>query len=116
MGNTKVMERSLNVYENKGALWKTRGRSWNVCENKGSYAFNPGMYLKKSKLTNNRNPKYRLRRTLGLILRNPTPPVIHDKMSLRPRPSNSDRLPLRAENANEASRASWRLREGVAGI
>jgi hypothetical protein len=32
----KMKERSLNVYENKGQLWKTREQSWNVVENKGS--------------------------------------------------------------------------------
>jgi hypothetical protein len=32
----KLKERSLNVYENKGALWKTRERSWNVYENKAT--------------------------------------------------------------------------------
>ncbi len=34
MVNTKVNERSLNVYENKGLLWKTWEKSWNVHENK----------------------------------------------------------------------------------
>jgi hypothetical protein len=29
-------EGSENIYENKGALWKSRQRSWNVYENKGS--------------------------------------------------------------------------------
>jgi hypothetical protein len=32
--SSKLTERSLNVHENKGALWKTRERSWNVYENK----------------------------------------------------------------------------------
>jgi hypothetical protein len=32
----KLEERSGNVYDNKGPLWKTRGRSWNVVENKGT--------------------------------------------------------------------------------
>jgi hypothetical protein len=32
----KMTERSLNVYENKGPLWKTRERSWNVYENTGT--------------------------------------------------------------------------------
>jgi hypothetical protein len=27
-------KRSLNIYENKGTLWKTWERSWNVLENK----------------------------------------------------------------------------------
>jgi hypothetical protein len=31
-----LKERSWNVVENKGSLWKTRERSWNVHENKGS--------------------------------------------------------------------------------
>jgi hypothetical protein len=29
-------ERSWNVIENKGPLWKTFGRSWNVIENTGT--------------------------------------------------------------------------------
>jgi hypothetical protein len=32
----KLNERSGNVCENKGALWKTWGRSWNFYENKGT--------------------------------------------------------------------------------
>jgi hypothetical protein len=32
----KSNERSGNVYENKGPLWKTRQRSGNVYENKGT--------------------------------------------------------------------------------
>jgi hypothetical protein len=32
----KMNERSGNVYENKGTLWKTRERSGNVYENKGT--------------------------------------------------------------------------------
>jgi hypothetical protein len=32
----KLKERTGNVYENKGPLWKTRGRSGNVIENKGT--------------------------------------------------------------------------------
>jgi hypothetical protein len=39
-------ERTGNVYENKGSLWKTRERSWNVCENKGTYPLMAGMLLK----------------------------------------------------------------------
>jgi hypothetical protein len=31
-----LKERSLNVIENKGPLWKTPERSWNVWENKGT--------------------------------------------------------------------------------
>jgi hypothetical protein len=42
----KLNERSLNVYENKGPLWKTRERSWNVYENKGCYPLMAGMLLK----------------------------------------------------------------------
>jgi hypothetical protein len=34
--NSFLMERSLNVVENKGPLWKTTERSWNVHENKAS--------------------------------------------------------------------------------
>jgi hypothetical protein len=40
-------ERTGNVVENKGPLWKTWGRSWNVYENTGAYLFNPGMLLKR---------------------------------------------------------------------
>ena len=32
--SSKLNERSGNVYENKGPLWKTRGRSRNVYEKK----------------------------------------------------------------------------------
>jgi hypothetical protein len=31
-----LKERSLNVIENKGPLWKTSERSWNVHENAGT--------------------------------------------------------------------------------
>jgi hypothetical protein len=34
--SSKLKERSLNVYENKGPLWKTPERSFNVYENKGT--------------------------------------------------------------------------------
>jgi hypothetical protein len=44
--NSFLTERSLNVIENKGPLWKTWGRSLNVYENKYTYPFNPGMLLK----------------------------------------------------------------------
>jgi len=37
--SSKFTERSLNVYENKGSLLKTREPSWNVIGNKGCYAF-----------------------------------------------------------------------------
>jgi hypothetical protein len=33
--NPFLKERSWNVVENKGPLWKTRERSWNVYENTG---------------------------------------------------------------------------------
>jgi len=33
----EINERSGNVAENKGALWKKRRQSWNVYENKGTY-------------------------------------------------------------------------------
>ena len=42
---TKKTERTGNVYENKGGLWKKLERTGNVIENKGSYAMNPGMLL-----------------------------------------------------------------------
>jgi hypothetical protein len=41
-----MRERSLNVYENKGALWKTPERSFNVIGNKGIYPTEAGMLLK----------------------------------------------------------------------
>ena len=41
--STKKTERTGNVYENKGPLWKTWERPGNVYENKGSYPFDPGM-------------------------------------------------------------------------
>jgi hypothetical protein len=34
--SSKLNERRGNVYENKGALWKIRGRNWNVYENTGT--------------------------------------------------------------------------------
>jgi hypothetical protein len=34
--SSKLNERTGNVVENKGALWKTRERSWNVVDNKSS--------------------------------------------------------------------------------
>jgi hypothetical protein len=34
--NSFLKERSLNIIENKGPLWKTRERSWNVYENAGT--------------------------------------------------------------------------------
>jgi hypothetical protein len=36
VNSSKLKERSRNVYENKGPLWKTRERGRNVFENKGS--------------------------------------------------------------------------------
>ena len=44
--SSKLKERSGNVYENKGPLWKTCPESRNVIENKGTYRLNPGMLLK----------------------------------------------------------------------
>jgi hypothetical protein len=41
-----MTERSLNIYENKGPLWKTPERSLNVYENKATYPPNAGMLLK----------------------------------------------------------------------
>jgi len=34
--SSKLNDRSGNLYENKGSLWKTQGQSANVLENKGS--------------------------------------------------------------------------------
>jgi hypothetical protein len=48
--SSKLNERSGNVYENKGPLWKTARRSWNVVENKGTYGYNPGMLLRINEL------------------------------------------------------------------
>jgi hypothetical protein len=45
-----VKERSGNVYENKGPVWKKWERSGNVAENKGTYRFKAGMYLKTQQL------------------------------------------------------------------
>jgi hypothetical protein len=47
----KMKERSLNVAENKGSVWKTPERSWNVDENKGSYPTEGGMLLKRQVVT-----------------------------------------------------------------
>jgi hypothetical protein len=41
--SSKLNERSGNVIENKGAMWKTGERSGNVVENKGTYGLYPGM-------------------------------------------------------------------------
>jgi hypothetical protein len=57
-GNQKMRERSLNVDENKGPLWKTPERSWNPYENKGGYALKPGIYLKTGMLVNQRSSRY----------------------------------------------------------
>jgi hypothetical protein len=43
-------ERSWNVTENKGLVWKTCGRSWNLIENKGTYECIAGMSLKTNEL------------------------------------------------------------------
>jgi len=43
---SKLNERSGNVYESKGSLWKTYRRGGNVIENKGTYRFNAGMLFK----------------------------------------------------------------------
>jgi hypothetical protein len=45
-----MKERSLNVIENKGGLWKTPERSWNVVENKGTYSQKTVMSLKTNGL------------------------------------------------------------------
>jgi hypothetical protein len=37
VGATKLTERTGNIYENKGSLWKTKRRSGDVIENKGTY-------------------------------------------------------------------------------
>jgi hypothetical protein len=42
----RLTERRANVYENKGSLWKTRGRGGNVYEKKGTYTTKTGMFLK----------------------------------------------------------------------
>jgi hypothetical protein len=48
--SSKLKERSLNVYENKGSLWKTWERSWNVVENKRTYGAMQGILLKTKAL------------------------------------------------------------------
>ena len=45
-----MKERSLNVYENKGPLWKKWERSLNVIENKGSCMLLDGISLKINNL------------------------------------------------------------------
>jgi hypothetical protein len=45
-----LRERSGNVIENKGRLWKTQGLSGNVIENKWSYALKAGMLLKRKEV------------------------------------------------------------------
>jgi len=42
-----VNELCGNVYENKGPAFSSAGRSGNVIEKKGSYAFKPGMLVKR---------------------------------------------------------------------
>ena len=46
----KLRERSGNVYENKGSVWKTCERSGNVIENKGTYACYGSILLKTNDL------------------------------------------------------------------
>jgi len=48
----KLNARRGNAYENKGPLWKTRGRSGDVIENKGTCGFNPRMLLRANELNN----------------------------------------------------------------
>jgi hypothetical protein len=43
----KLTDRFGNVYENKGPLWKNRGRSRNLHENTGTYTPKAGMLLKR---------------------------------------------------------------------
>jgi hypothetical protein len=40
--NSFFNERTGNVVENKGSLWKTWERSWNFYENKGTYPVKAG--------------------------------------------------------------------------
>jgi hypothetical protein len=47
-----LKERSRNVYENKGTLWKTPGPSRNVIENKGTYSYFKCIVLKATALQN----------------------------------------------------------------
>jgi hypothetical protein len=46
-------ERTGNVYENKGALWKNWERTGNIVENKGSYVSISGILLKVKSLSLN---------------------------------------------------------------
>ena len=48
--SSKSNDQSVNVYENKGPLWKTWAQSCNVIENKGTYRCNPGILLKAKEL------------------------------------------------------------------
>jgi hypothetical protein len=79
----KMKERSLNVAENKGPLWKTPERSWNVGENKGSYAFKPGMCVKTGRLTAPRNSKQEPGMTYSPTLGHTVASTHSDLMSLR---------------------------------
>jgi hypothetical protein len=44
--SSNLNERTGNVYENKGSLWKTQERSGNVYENKVAYSLTAYMSLK----------------------------------------------------------------------
>jgi hypothetical protein len=46
----KLNERTGNLYENKGPLWKTQERNGNLAENKGTYGPYPGILLKTNDL------------------------------------------------------------------
>jgi hypothetical protein len=82
--DVKMKERSLNVLENKGPLWKTPERSLNVAENKGSYPFMPGMSLKTGRLMDEPNSKHQLRMTKNLTVGHSITPTISGLMSFLP--------------------------------
>jgi hypothetical protein len=86
--NAKLKERSLNVAENKGPVWKTWERSWNVDENKGSYAFAQGMYLKTGRLATQCNCKAGSPMTLSPISGQTSTAIRSDLMSLGARASH----------------------------
>jgi hypothetical protein len=46
-----MKERHVNVYENKGSLWKAGRKSGNVIENTGTYGYMPGMLLKRKEVS-----------------------------------------------------------------
>jgi hypothetical protein len=54
---SNLHERTANVLENKGSLWKIEGSNGNVYDNKGSYSTYPGMYMETGRLVAQREPE-----------------------------------------------------------